>query len=456
MSMTQHQQEVFNAITTDIKENLFSFYKSDDLESHLLSLTGAAGTGKSFLTAQITKEIIKGLIEFNYYHNDGVCLTAPTHKAVNVLKEMLSEHKIDADCRTIHSFLNIKPIHDYDTGEERFIVIRNRQSAPKASLLIVDESSMVSRELYGFILDAIIMGRVNTVLFIGDQYQLLPVNSGENSIFKLKKQYQLTQIVRQAEDSDIIKLATKVRKCIEEQEFVSLKSLFTGNYGEDVSFFKSRKLFVEDFYKNEQWYKEDKIMTSYTNEQVDSFNMEIRNQFWKERGVFNPNYFLPNDMIRFKSALNIQRLSRVNNPTLYHNGEEVMIDKVEFVKHHSGLEFWKCTVVGREERDFFRVIDHNSILLFNKFLQRYVDLAKSVRKPFHREYWKYYFQLKNAFAEVQYIYASTIHKLQGSTYDTAYIDLASLVDSKHLSNDLKFRLAYVAITRARKSIKVLY
>ncbi len=39
-------------------------------------------------------------------------------------------------------------------------------------------------------------------------------------------------------------------------------------------------------------------------------------------------------------------------------------------------------------------------------------------------YWKKYFRLKDAYANVQYIFASTIHKLQGSTYDTVYIDLS--------------------------------
>jgi len=455
--LTAHQQEVFETIIDNIKENLFSFSKNNEIESRLLSLTGSAGTGKSYLTVQIAEEIVNGLREFNYYHNDNICITAPTHKAVKVLKEMLSQNKIDVDCRTIHSFLNIKPIYDYDTGEEKFTVIRNRQSTSKASLLIVDESSMVSKQLYDFIVDTIIFGRVNTVLFIGDQYQLLPVNSGENSIFKLKKQYQLTHIVRQAEDSNIIKLATKIRKCIEEQDFISLKSLFRNRYDEDVTFFRNRELFIKDYYKNDGWHKEDKILASYTNEQVDAFNHIIRKEFWKERGILSPDHFLPDDMVRFKSALNVKRLSRINNPTLFTNGEEVIIDKVDFVSHEAtGLEFWKCTVKGRDEEDFFRAIDPGSLFRLNEMLDEYVSLAKSTRQPFKREYWENYFQLKSAFADVQYIFASTIHKLQGSTYDTAYIDLESLIKNKQISDDLIFRLTYVAITRARNSVKILY
>ena len=58
------------------------------------------------------------------------------------------------------------------------------------------------------------------------------------------------------------------------------------------------------------------------------------------------------------------------------------------------------------------------------------------------------------FADVQHVFSSTIHKLQGSTYDTSYVDIFSLVDNEYLSDDEKYRLIYVAITRARKNIKI--
>lgn len=133
-----------------------------------------------------------------------------------------------------------------------------------------------------------------------------------------------------------------------------------------------------------------------------------------------------------------------------------MIKSVELIRDRAKkLEFWRCTAVDRKDRDFFRVIDPNSELRLNRLLQRYVDLAKNAKPPYHKGYWKSYFKLKNSFADVQYVYASTIHKLQGSTYDTAYIDLASLLNNKNLSCDLVFRLAYVAVTRARNCVKIL-
>lgn len=58
------------------------------------------------------------------------------------------------------------------------------------------------------------------------------------------------------------------------------------------------------------------------------------------------------------------------------------------------------------------------------------------------------------FAEIQYIHSSTIHKLQGSTYDTTYIDIFSLINHPYMSDDEKYRLTYVAVTRARYDIKI--
>ena len=52
------------------------------------------------------------------------------------------------------------------------------------------------------------------------------------------------------------------------------------------------------------------------------------------------------------------------------------------------------------------------------------------------------------------IHASTIHKLQGSTYDVSYIDIFSLAQNYYMSDEEKYRLLYVAITRASQDIKI--
>jgi ATP-dependent exoDNAse (exonuclease V) alpha subunit len=69
--------------------------------------------------------------------------------------------------------------------------------------------------------------------------------------------------------------------------------------------------------------------------------------------------------------------------------------------------------------------------------------------------WENFFALKEFFADVKYTFASTIHKLQGSTYETVYIDLFALANNKYIEMDQLYRLVYVAMTRASKDIKIL-
>ena len=458
MQLTTHQQKSFNDIVNVIEDNLFTFYKSKSLSERLLSLTGPAGTGKSVVTTKIVKYIVDKLRSQNSFTSESVVVTAPTHKATKVLRDLLISNNIQADCKTIHSFLKIEPLYNYEKGEEKFTVARGKQTPSTASLLIIDESSMIGHELFKLIMETVTTGRVNSILFIGDPFQLLPVdNNDDNEVFKLEKQFQLSEIVRQAKESSIITLATKIREMIDTGEFGDLNTLLKGSESHEIELFESREEFLKDFYKNEGWYKEDKIISSFSNKQVDTFNTDIRRQYWKEHGVDGPDYFLPNDILRFKSALIENGLFKDNNRTIYNNNEEVMIKTAKFFFNKDmSLKYWICTIVGRKNKDFIRIIDPDSELLFNKKLENLANLARNAKYPYNEQFWKDYYKLKNAFANVQYSFASTIHKLQGSTYDVAYADFASIINNKMLTNDEKFRLVYVAITRARSKVKILY
>ena len=96
-------------------------------------------------------------------------------------------------------------------------------------ILIVDESSMIGTELYEYILEEIEKGNVGTVVFVGDPNQLLPVSGSSQTIFKLKNQYKLTEIVRQAKGSYIINLADKIKNMIENENYISMDEFFKKN-----------------------------------------------------------------------------------------------------------------------------------------------------------------------------------------------------------------------------------
>jgi ATP-dependent exoDNAse (exonuclease V) alpha subunit len=443
-SMTPHQHQIFKNITNLMQERLYGALKSTNIEEYLVTLTGSAGTGKTFLTTQIAK----------YFHSKedesiSLCITAPTHKAVGVLSHILYENKIMLSCKTIHSFLGIKPFRDYNTGEEGFRIDKTKKTKEKTTILIVDESSMIGSELYEYILEAIEDGRVGIVLFIGDPYQLLPVDKSENKIFSLKNTFTLTEIVRQAKDSYIIKLATKIRERIKNQDFIDLKKFLEQNREDEIEFFHNKDEFLKDFYKNEKWYKENKILATHKNQDVDAFNRTLRLKYWEQKGNLTPPTLLAGDMLRFKEAYG------VGDVTLYHNGQEIELENA-LLKYHESLniEYWDCKAINQFNQQIFRVVDPDSMKTFNDKLNAIAKRAKVSKYPENKELWKVFYQVRDMFADVQYIYSSTIHKLQGSTYDTTYIDMFSLAHSDYISNDEKYRLLYVAVTRASKDIKI--
>ena len=451
--LSEHQQEVFQQITDKIKENLLSKIVNIPLFARFLSLTGAAGTGKSYLTAAIVDEIDNFLPVGQY----DIYVTAPTHKAVTVMKEMLFySYDIGVKCCTIHSFLSLKQSYNYETGAEKFAVDRSKDKINRASLLIVDESSMVSNELFEFIAEVVKKGYVNTVLFIGDSYQLLPVNqSSLNDVFRLRNQFKLTQIVRQAKDSQIIQLSTEIRTKISTNDYVDFREIFDeiDKNSEDIKFFNNKREFIKDFYKNENWQDEDKIITSFTNNEVDNFNNAIRRRFWREQDNDAPKFLLPNDKIRFKKPS--FDINSDNQKILFQNGEEVTIEKAELIFDEKlRFYYWDCLATGRPLSSF-RVVDPYSMEKCNEILNDYAYFARTSNYPENLNWWDKYFKLRDSFSDVQYTFASTIHKLQGSSYKTVYIDLESLLNNRNISKDSMFRLVYVAITRAKSKVKIL-
>jgi len=128
--MTLDQQAVFDKITSLIDRRTTDFLQSDNIQDYMISLTGAAGTGKTFLTVQIIKHLMEKYPPQAYddLSNHGFTVTAPTHKAVSVIANMLREQKIQASCKTIHSFLGIKPFIDYEKGTETFKVDQTKKT----------------------------------------------------------------------------------------------------------------------------------------------------------------------------------------------------------------------------------------------------------------------------------------------------------------------------------------
>jgi exodeoxyribonuclease-5 len=125
----------------------------------------------------------------------GVEIVALCGKAANVLR-----NKGVGDAQTIHRLI-YDPIKD-QYGKTKFIL---KEVLPGCEIIIVDESSMVNRQLYEDLLSF-----NKPILFVGDHGQLEPI--GDNPNLMANPEIRLEKIHRQAENNPILRLAAALRE----------------------------------------------------------------------------------------------------------------------------------------------------------------------------------------------------------------------------------------------------
>ena len=431
-----------NQAFENIKNKLEDIVKTDMLWDNIISLSGAAGTGKTYLTSKLIEQLK------NDYH---ITITAPTHKALQVLrKNLISTDGKKVETKTLQSFLNIRLVTNYDNGKQKFEPLKissKDQDKTKTDILIIDESSMVSSDLFSYIINSIEENRVKAVLFVGDEYQLLPVDNFDNKVFDIKTKYKLDKIVRQAKDSYIINIATKARNIIKSKNYISIAEfLEDDSFCSNIEFFTQEDEFHKDFCTPDTWSQEDKVIASFKNDSVDKHNKIIRQKYWEAQDITKIPTLLKGDKVIFQQA-NI-----IDNKPVHQNSDIVKLSSAKATYHEKlKFNFWDCKDLNNKP---FKVIDPNSKMRFDNTMDQIAKLAKNEKDYKKRiQLWKTFYHIKETFIDVKYTYASTIHKLQGSTYDTVYIDLR---DIEYMNDkDMMYRLLYVAITRASKNIKIL-
>ena len=151
MALTQHQQEKLN--------QSLSFLEG----GNRLLIRGSAGVGKTFMV----NELIKALRESYIRGEQKIYCSAPTNKAVAVLKGKVDAHK-SVDFITTHTALKLKRNIDYKTGEISFKPAFDPKYPPLKGvrIFIIDESSMVNIELLNYIEEHALKNNCR-VVFIG-------------------------------------------------------------------------------------------------------------------------------------------------------------------------------------------------------------------------------------------------------------------------------------------------
>ena len=80
------------------------------------------------------------------------------------------------------------------------------------------------------------------------------------------------------------------------------------------------------------------------------------------------------------------------------------------------------------------------------------DRAEIIKYYSSNKQWDRYFKIKNSFPDLRSVAASTIHKAQGSTYDSVIVDLSDI--GRCTIKSQTARMQYVALSRPKTRIYI--
>lgn len=191
-----------NAQQIDALNEMDRFMKSNETS---MTLSGYAGTGKTSLMEMIAQ---KGRKQYR-----PVVFCATTNKAAAVLNERVSKAGFKAATLNKVFGISVEVDSKSNTYNARNLVnvLKDADITP-GTTVIIDEASMINEENYG-ILNNIAKQNSLKIIYVGDSAQLAPV--GEDKISKVfrngeGKVITLTQVER-TDDNAILKEATELR-----------------------------------------------------------------------------------------------------------------------------------------------------------------------------------------------------------------------------------------------------
>ncbi len=420
MSLTKHQTQILNESIEILKNK------------NRLLIKGNAGTGKTYLVKELIKTLKKkqGL--------EKVYCTAPTHKAVSVLKNKTQEEK-DIRFLTLHSALKLKRFIDESDGKQHFKPSFHENYAPLSDveILVVDEASMIEKEILGFIETYSNKFGVKVIL-IGDNKQINPVKEYESpAFFSGYPELELKEIIRQESDNPIISLSRNLHLLESNVENLAEKDkgyLFTTN---------EEKIIIQLANVNGT----DKVKyLAWKNHEVNRINKAVRKKIYS-----NPNKIEIGETLIFNNPYK----DRKNNN--FFTNEEIKIDNLEVLNY-----CYKFTNYFDQREDiilkyyYCQTKRSKCIAILHEDSEKDFKKIKSIlRKKCNDKKikWESYYSFINLFADTKYNHAITVHKSQGSTYECVILNINDL--KKNISYKERKRLIYTGITRA-SDLLVIY
>ncbi|MCK5840379.1 MAG: ATP-dependent helicase, partial [Bacteroidales bacterium] len=368
---------------------------------------------------------------------------------------------------TIH-----KKIYRARSRSDGTIALALQNNRHTNTLFIVDEASMIQydttsndfslfskRKLLDDLFTYVQSGDNCKLLFIGDTAQLPPVGLSVSPaldaeflkrIFNYNiEETEMTEVVRQSEDSGILRNATEIRQKISREDTAA--PFFTLDGQVDVV--KINGLELEDAL-NDMYSKygiEESVIITRSNKRANIFNREIRNRI-----LFREEEVAAGDIMMVVRN-NYFWLDPKSEAGFIANGDIIEILKIRNVQEIYGFHFADVVVrlvdyPEEKELETRLLLDtitadspaltfEDSRMLFDTIIADYADLPGRRNQVEKVKINPYYNAL-----QVKFAYSLTCHKTQGGQWRSVFIDQGYLTDE--MINTDYLRWLYTAVTRA--------
>lgn len=460
------------------KSALYELEKFIEDDGTEITLSGYAGTGKSTIIGIFSKWLN------NRIGRGNIVYTAPTHRANVITKQ----NNPNANVYTLSALFGFTPDTDIameqgslDLRELEFRA-KNQMKYEPGQLIIIDEASMVQDGLYEYIQE-IVAKHNGSVIYVGDSAQLRPVKSDHISkVFTSDgvPQITLTKVERTG-DNPILKEATRLRRGegLSYQTDINDKGQGVLYTSDDAIIDKNLKQIVtsEEFNADPLHFR---VLTA-TNAAVSAYNSKIRSLRY---GKF-AKPFVEGDIIMGYS----NKLRKPDGSYRLVNSGDYIVQSVndttvKFKTDKGDIEFkafklsirptgstimddFQITVIDKNEPDskLFEIVEYKDRLWRmakeakqNKQISKYRDLVQmafnidnelNITKNLEDNQGR--LKIRKA---IDYGYAQTVWKSQGSTYSKVLI-LSNEIDTFGYGKDvmqLRNELRYVAVSRAKNFV----
>ena len=409
MQWTKGQQEALSLLS---KWEALDIYANPD--DSIFTLSGAAGTGKT----TVVQEIIR-MFKDKYK----IIVSAPTHKAKEVIGEITNLR-----AETIHSLLGLRPNIDLETFDPNNPTYQQlvEERISSADIHIIDECSMINKELFKMLIKKATLYK-KRIIFIGDIYQLPPVNEKLSLTFMVKHKYELTEIVRQKNGNPNQLLLIDARSDVENMSNLVEELTKTEQDNTNNDDRGNRQGYVitnsqETFYNRLiELYSDSEAKTNmnfiktlvYTNIAAKKVNKFIKDKINPSKEVLSVGDIL----LGYKTVMN-----PINDKIIVQNSKDYRIYSLEIIEKKVQLKTYKFFRVNVDfiNKTYIDILHPDSYNEFKDVLSRLFINAKTNRawRPFYR-YREQFIILENFYnddnttlttKDFDFGYAMTIHK----------------------------------------------